>query len=57
MVLFNVKIPFLATQQELRNAREKELASLKKNLEEEHAVHEAQIGELRHKYASELQAR
>ena len=36
-----------AAQQELRTAREKELAHLKKSLEDENANHEAQIAEMR----------
>merc|ERR1719384_1598663 len=39
-----------AAQQELRTAREKELASLKKALEEETANHENTISDMRHKH-------
>jgi len=46
-----------AAQQELRTAREKELASLKKSLEEEVANHEGAIAEMRHKHSHEMQAR
>ena len=42
-----------AAQQELRTAREKELAHLKKSLEEENANHEAQIAEMRSKHSAE----
>merc|ERR1711981_1387831 len=43
-----------AAQQELRTAREKELASLKKALEEESANHENGIAEMRHKHSGEV---
>ena len=43
-----------AAQQELRTAREKELAGLKKALEEETANHENNIAEMRHKHSSEV---
>ena len=43
-----------AAQQELRTAREKELASLKKALEEETANHENSISEMRHKHSGEV---
>merc|ERR1712241_1571600 len=39
-----------AAQQELRTAREKELAGLKKALEEETANHENTISDMRHKH-------
>merc|ERR1719150_3266180 len=42
-----------AAQQELRIAREKELATLKKGLEDETINHENQIAEMRHKHSSE----
>ena len=45
-----------AAQQELRTAREKELASLKKILEDEMANHEAVITEMRHKHSHDAQA-
>ena len=43
------------TLQELRTAREKELASLKKRLEDETANHEAAITEMRHKHSHNAQ--
>ena len=43
-----------AAQQELRTAREKELASLKKTLEEETANHESTITDMRHKHSNEI---
>merc|ERR1719225_154896 len=42
-----------AAQQELRIAREKELATLKKSLEDETINHENQIAEMRHKHSAE----
>merc|ERR1712077_160497 len=42
-----------AAQQELRIAREKELATLKKSLEDETINHENQVAEMRHKHSSE----
>jgi len=42
-----------AAQQELRIAREKELATLKKGLEDETINHENQIAEMRHKHSAE----
>merc|ERR1712077_175885 len=42
-----------AAQQELRIAREKELATLKKSLEDETINHESQITDMRHKHSSE----
>lgn len=46
-------IRFIA-QQELRSKREKELATLKKNLEDEAGSHEAQLTDMRHKHSQEL---
>ena len=43
-----------AAQQELRTAREKELAGLKKALEEEPANHANSIAEMRHKHSTEI---
>merc|ERR1739847_235346 len=43
-----------AAQQELRTAREKELAGLKKALEEETSNHENTIAEMRHKHTHEI---
>ena len=43
-----------AAQQELRTAREKELAGLKKALEEESANHENSVAEMRHKHSGEV---
>ena len=43
-----------AAQQELRTAREKELAGLKKALEEETASHENNVAEMRHKHSGEV---
>merc|ERR1719180_72487 len=43
-----------AAQQEMRTAREKELANIKKALEEEVASHEQGTAEIRHKHSSEL---
>merc|ERR1719187_2939888 len=43
-----------AAQQELRTAREKELASMKKALEEEASNHEQGITEMRHKHGAEI---
>ncbi|XP_058796556.1 myosin heavy chain, non-muscle isoform X2 [Phymastichus coffea] len=43
-----------AAQQELRSKREQELANLKKNLEEEAALHETTLQEMRHKHMQEL---
>merc|ERR1719244_2446532 len=43
-----------AAQQELRTAREKELANIKKALEEESSNHESSITEMRHKHSHEL---
>merc|ERR1719507_2369067 len=43
-----------AAQQEMRTAREKELANIKKALEEEVASHEQGTAEMRHKHSSEL---
>merc|ERR1719264_1614243 len=43
-----------AAQQEMRTAREKELANIKKALEEEVASHERGTAEMRHKHSSEL---
>lgn len=48
-------IPFTA-QQELRSKREQELASLKKNLEEEAMTHENYVQEMRHKHSQEISA-
>merc|ERR1719412_1205480 len=45
-----------AAQQELRTAREKELAGLKKALEEETANHENTISDMRHKHTHEISA-
>lgn len=46
---------FLQTaQQELRSKREQELASLKKNLEDESGNHEAHLADMRHKHSQEL---
>lgn len=45
---------FLLAQQELRSKREQELASLKKNLEEETIQHESYVQEMRHKHSQEL---
>merc|ERR1719187_1353446 len=42
-----------AAQQELRTAREKELANIKKALEEEVASHEQSVTEMRHKHSHE----
>merc|ERR1719403_788082 len=42
-----------AAQQELRTAREKELAHLKKALQDENASHEAQLAEMRSKHSGE----
>lgn len=44
---------FLA-QQELRSKREQELASLKKNLEDETVTHEGYVSEMRHKHSQEV---
>merc|ERR1719264_445934 len=44
-----------AAQQELRTAREKELASLKKMSEDETANHEAIVTEMRHKHSHDSQ--
>lgn len=41
-------------QQELRSKREQELATLKKNLEEEAGSHEAHLADMRHKHSQEL---
>lgn len=41
-------------QQELRSKREQELASLKKNLEEEAGHHEGQLADMRHKHSQEI---
>ena len=43
-----------AAQQEMRTAREKELASIKKALEDETANHEQMITEMRHKHGHEV---
>merc|ERR1711936_1460068 len=43
-----------AAQQELRTAREKELANIKKNLEEETNNHEQMTTEMRHKHSHEI---
>jgi len=43
-----------AAQQELRTAREKELASMKKSLEDEASSHEQGITDMRHKHSAEL---
>merc|ERR1719284_908044 len=43
-----------AAQQEMRTAREKELANIKKALEEEVASHEQMTTEMRHKHSGEL---
>ena len=43
-----------AAQQELRTAREKELASLKKALEDETANHENSVTDMRHKHSGEV---
>ena len=43
-----------AAQQELRTAREKELAGLKKALEDDSANHENTVTEMRHKHSSEV---
>lgn len=45
-----------AAQQELRSKREQELATLKKNLEEETSIHEATLADMRHKHTQELTA-
>lgn len=44
-----------AAQQELRSKREEELASLKKSLEDDQAVHEHQIAELRQKHSHAIE--
>lgn len=44
----------ISAQQELRSKREQELASLKKNLEDETVTHEAQLADMRHKHSQEL---
>lgn len=38
----------------MRSKREQELASLKKNLEDEAATHESYLAEMRHKHSQEL---
>merc|ERR1712115_621718 len=43
-----------AAQQEMRTAREKELANIKKSLEDEMAQHEQMATEMRHKHSSEI---
>jgi len=43
-----------AAQQELRTAREKELANIKKSLEDETSNHEQMTTEMRHKHSSEV---
>merc|ERR1712141_732865 len=43
-----------AAQQELRTAREKELAGLKKALEEETSNHENTIADMRHKHTHDI---
>merc|ERR1712106_913593 len=43
-----------AAQQELRTAREKELASMKKSLEDEASSHAQGITDMRHKHSAEL---
>merc|ERR1712142_216479 len=43
-----------AAQQEMRTAREKELANIKKSLEEETANHEQMTAEMRHKHSHEI---
>ena len=43
-----------AAQQELRTAREKELAGLKKALEDDTSNHENTVTEMRHKHSSEV---
>lgn len=52
LILF-LYIYFIA-QQELRSKREQELATLKKNLEEETVGHESHLAEMRHKHSQEL---
>ncbi|XP_071519991.1 uncharacterized protein zip isoform X2 [Panulirus ornatus] len=44
-----------AAQQELRSKREEELASLKKSLDDDQALHEQQIAELRQKHGHALE--
>ncbi|XP_063880376.1 myosin heavy chain, non-muscle-like isoform X8 [Scylla paramamosain] len=44
-----------AAQQELRSKREEELASLKKSLEDDQALHEHQIAELRQKHSHAIE--
>lgn len=43
-----------AAQQELRTAREKELANIKKALEDETSNHEQALAEMRHKHGAEV---
>jgi len=43
-----------AAQQEMRTAREKELANIKKSLEEEMGQHEQMTTDMRHKHSSEI---
>ena len=43
-----------AAQQELRTAREKELANIKKALEDEASNHELALAEMRHKHGAEV---
>lgn len=46
----------ITAQQELRSKREQELATLKKNLEDETGSHESLLSNMRHKHSQELTA-
>lgn len=46
----------MTAQQELRSKREQELATLKKNLEDEAGSHEAILTNMRHKHSQEVSA-
>lgn len=53
-IFFLYKYCSFTAQQELRSKREIELASLKKSLEDEAAVHENVLADMRHKHSQEL---
>lgn len=50
----NIVFLFQIAQQELRSKREQELATLKKNLEDETGSHESHLANMRHKHSQEL---
>lgn len=54
MFTVNYQSIHVTAQQELRSKREQELATLKKNLEDETGSHESHLANMRHKHSQEL---